>query len=205
MIQGLLQTNFGIIDIVEDSFKNLIHAKKEKNRIQKELREKYKDRESETSEEDQQLYTNASQAVIKFSVINIVFSIMFLDHFIYEYALFNLGQKYYFDHLDNLSLHSKWALIPKINLGKEINTKSKYYNNLIEMIKIRNRIVHDKGKPFTINLDFEKAINKAFNEHKTIEKIARSSLKTIKGLLNELLLIDKTDDLKEKIDELEIL
>jgi len=81
----------------------------------------------------------------KNAVIAIVFSAMYLEAFIYDYAAISLGDKYVKDHLDRLDLVSKWILVPRLVTGKEISKSDHAFEALKKLNSARNSLVHLKS------------------------------------------------------------
>lgn len=79
------------------------------------------------------------------SILVIVFSAMYLEAFIYDYAATSLGDSYVKAHLEKLDLVSKWLIIPRLINGKHINKESKAYELLKKLSTIRNSLVHFKS------------------------------------------------------------
>ena len=80
------------------------------------------------------------------AIIVIVFSAMYLESFIYDYAASCLGDGYVKSHIDKLDMVSKWLIIPKLITGKQINKESQAFESLKLLNKARNALVHLKSK-----------------------------------------------------------
>jgi hypothetical protein len=83
---------------------------------------------------------------LKSAVSCVVFSAMCLEAFIFAYSERFLGKNYTKKHLDKLSLDSKYIIIPRLIVGKEINRDGQAYEKLKKLLKHRNEIVHYKSK-----------------------------------------------------------
>ncbi|MFZ5883582.1 MAG: hypothetical protein ACOYYI_07380 [Chloroflexota bacterium] len=79
------------------------------------------------------------------SLIVIIFSVMALEAYIYDYAARHLGDLYVKDHLDKLDTSSKWIVIPKLITGKEISRSGNWFSLLKKLVKARNSIIHYKS------------------------------------------------------------
>jgi hypothetical protein len=80
----------------------------------------------------------------------IIFSALFMESYIYDYAARNLGDKYVTEHLDQLDIISKWIIIPKLITNKEINKTHHSFEIFKKTIQLRNKIVHWKSNKGTI-------------------------------------------------------
>jgi hypothetical protein len=121
-------------------------------------------------------------------IIAIVFSAMYFEAFIYDYAASCLGDNYVKEHLDKLDFISKWLVIPKLITGKELSKKKQAYQTLKRLHKDRNSLVHLKSK----QMFFEQ--EKMSTLVKDIEKDIQESTKNCRVALNivvpELFAID---------------
>ena len=83
------------------------------------------------------------------AVIPIVFGAMCLEAFIYCYGASHISGKYMKEHLDKLSLQSKFLIVPKLVTGKQFPTDSQAYEGLVKLKEDRNSLVHFKSKHFS--------------------------------------------------------
>ena len=93
---------------------------------------------------------------------------------IYDYAAWQLGDKYAKDHLEKLDVVSKWIVIPKLVCQKEIRKDKAPFGSFKQLISARNLLVHHKSEEFQFhnpaqwerlereNKQFEKDIHNAF-------------------------------------------
>jgi hypothetical protein len=82
---------------------------------------------------------------LKCAVESIVFSAMCLESFIYGYSVKCLGQSYTKAHIDRIGIESKYIIVPKLIVGKELDRSGQAYQMLKQLIKDRNSIVHFKS------------------------------------------------------------
>ena len=92
------------------------------------------------------------ESINKNVTICIVFSEMCLESFFNDYAAACLGDNDFYNNFDKLSAENKFALISKFILKTEVDKNKGYYNKLKYLIKIRNRLVHNKSKDFSKQL-----------------------------------------------------
>ena len=78
------------------------------------------------------------------SITSILFCTMTLEAFINNYGATKLSKSYFDNYLEKLDLKSKWIVIPKLVTGKQINSDTKACNSLINLISLRNKLVHVK-------------------------------------------------------------
>jgi len=112
---------------------------------------------------------------------------MCLESYINCYGIINSSKSYFENYLDKLDLKSKWIIIPKIVTGKKIKTDSIVFGKMIELIKLRNRLVHDKQKI--------KKITEIKDSDWLTEGDARKAIETVKELIIEFNKIDKSIDI----------
>ncbi len=124
----------------------------------------------------------------EYAYVLIVFSHIYLEAFIYDYAASSKSDIYVKKYLDKLNFISKWVVYPKIISGKEINKSSEAFKLLIEINKTRNNIVHSKSK--NIPVDENATFKKLEEKNDYLFEVASQSTKTIQLILTELKKID---------------
>ena len=87
--------------------------------------------------------------VIRACSITIVFAGIAVEAFINYYIVRASSKGMLNDHLDRLSLESKWLIAPKYLRNVTIDPGCKEMNQLRELIKLRNELVHSKPKIVT--------------------------------------------------------
>jgi hypothetical protein len=140
-------------------------------------------------------------------LIAVVFGVMALENFIYLYASDALRHDFCNKYLDKLDLVSKWIVFPKLVTSKEIDPYSEAINQLHELVKVRNRLVHAKAAVYT---DFEPDnivhIGMQWEgKEKAILKCAKHAPAVIAMVIKELLAIDDRKELKQLIRNLKIM
>lgn len=76
----------------------------------------------------------------------VVFGVMCLEAFIYDYAATNFSGKYTQKYLDSLDFIAKWVVIPKLVTGKDFPRESQAFEHLGKLANERNKLVHPKSK-----------------------------------------------------------
>ena len=97
----------------------------------------------------------------KYRTSAILFGTMCLESFIYDYAAHSFSDTYAKNYLDKLDLKGKWVVIPKLVTGKDFPTDSRAFQNLQELVKERNSLVHHKSKPMPSDKEFERIFKEA--------------------------------------------
>lgn len=121
-------------------------------------------------------------------IIAVVFTAMYFEAFIYDYAASCLGDKYSKDYLDKLDFISKWIIIPKLITGKEISKSGQAYESLKRLYKDRNYLVHLKSRE--MNFDNEEVVSYMKAREKGIQESVKNCRKALKHVIQELLAID---------------
>lgn len=75
----------------------------------------------------------------------VIYGVMTLEAFMYDYATTKFSAGYYDKYLDNLRLLQKWLFIPKLAVGKMFAVEGQAYQALVELIERRNELVHYKS------------------------------------------------------------
>jgi len=92
-------------------------------------------------------YYKAQNEAQRSSYIAIVFSVMYIEASIYNFAAIYLGDQYVTKNLDRLSLLSKITVVVRLVTGKDISVETQAYENLKRLLKYRNSLVHSKSRP----------------------------------------------------------
>ena len=126
-----------------------------------------------------------------FAFISLIFAVMHLEAFIYDYAIINLPKKLVDEHIDRLDTVSKWMIVVQLATGKKFPRSNNTFRLLKELIKYRNKLVHSKSKFMEEILPFDVESLESYDlemENNAIEiaKQTHNAYKTIK-LLYELL------------------
>lgn len=133
-------------------------------------------------------YVSKFMQIRIFGNITAVFSALCLEALINDYCIINKSLSYFNNHIDKLDPASKWLLIPKIIIGKEIPTDGQAYELLKALYSYRNSLVHPKSKeiePIDINSDNNQLSNDFVDFISNVSKCyaaIRYSTKELKGL-----------------------
>ena len=121
-----------------------------------------------------------------FSVQTILNSVLCLEALINDYAVFKFSQNYFKNHLDRISLESKYILIPQLSVGKTFDKAEMAYMKLKELISIRNKLVHAKSREY----DKSDTLSDALSDVLEMVKKTKEYYLTIKLIVKEFLQID---------------
>ncbi|MCU7804151.1 MAG: hypothetical protein KZQ92_15690 [Candidatus Thiodiazotropha sp. (ex Lucinoma borealis)] len=114
---------------------------------------------------------------LKCAVQSIVFSAMCLEAFIYGYAEKHLGKSYTKQHIEKLSIESKFIVVPRLTIGKEIDKSGQGYEKLKKLISDRNKIVHFKS------------MNDFLTQRSFLPDSMQNGLQTVTEIMNEFEII----------------
>lgn len=78
------------------------------------------------------------------NVSTIIFAAMVVEAFIFHYASEHLGKRFFLDNLDRLDIKSKWLVVPRLVLNKQIDKGGQAYEALSKLASDRNYLVHHK-------------------------------------------------------------
>lgn len=131
------------------------------------------------------------------ATITVVFSTIALESFIHNYAARKLGEGYTDKHIEKMTLHTKWLLVPQLATGESIPSDHRGFELLQKLIKARNSIVHLKSKNIEWEL-WENAEQKITETNRLILESATTCFECI-GLLGHALRERDADDQATKL------
>jgi len=118
------------------------------------------------------------------SIVAIVFSALALEAFINYYGTQTLSKSYFENYSDRLDLVSKWLIIPRLSLGKELNPGRRAMNLLRALVHKRNNLVHFKSRTKKISeLDW--------SEDWVNLEDAEQSCESVRTVISEMRKLDK--------------
>ena len=119
--------------------------------------------------------------------IIIVFSTMFIEALIYDYASSRISKSYVDNYLAKLDTPSKWVIATKLITGKDFPVDAKAYQFLKNIFSHRNKLVHYKSNVFSKTNSRETG----FEETKML---SANCIDGIKILLKSLMELDEKKD-----------
>lgn len=136
---------------------------------------------------EQEAIDKLDKCLLKETIKSIIFLGAFLESYFFDYAASALGQRYTENFIEKIDLISKIVLIPKLVTGKEISRELNYWPGIKELIKWRNKIIHNKTKDA---IEFLK--NNKDNKSRSLQEEIdlRYIFKLVQSLFDELNKID---------------
>jgi hypothetical protein len=89
---------------------------------------------------------NKNRAIERHAMLVVIFSALTLEAFINHYAIENFSESYLKNYLDKLDPVSKWVVIPKLVLGRALDTGGRSFELLQRLFLLRNKLVHYKTR-----------------------------------------------------------
>ncbi|MDD2389001.1 MAG: hypothetical protein PHP23_04620 [Desulfobacterales bacterium] len=123
------------------------------------------------------------------ATIVVLYTIIALECYIYNYAARKLGESFSKKHVDSMRHHTKWMLVPKLATGKGIPADHKAIALLQKLIAARNDIVHAKA----VNISPDR-----WNQQK--ERIISENWSIIDAALNAFRCIGELGSILSDID-----
>lgn len=121
-------------------------------------------------------------------IVACVFTALYFEALIYDYAASCLGDKYVLDHLDKLDFISKWVVIPRLTVGKEIDKSKSAFSSLKRLHRDRNSLVHLKSRP--MNFAPEETIRHLKAREADVKESVRNCHFALENIPKELFELD---------------
>jgi hypothetical protein len=112
----------------------------------------------------------------------IIFTALYLESSINDFAAIHLSDKYAREYLDKLDLKSKWMVSLRLIVDKELSTDKAGYNGLVRLVRNRNALVHAKS----VEIKSMSEIESGNKENEKFVSHVHSAFKTIVYLSLEL-------------------
>ncbi|MCD9525799.1 hypothetical protein [Photobacterium carnosum] len=124
--------------------------------------------------------------------ISNIFTGMFLEAFIFDYAARKESINYAETYLDKLDPVSKWVVITRLFNSQGLNVGGKAVQGIKKAFRIRNNLAHNKSKKFPDTTDADKVME--FFEKQAPERLTPTEcVVIIKSVLEELIAVDNTE------------
>ncbi|HJT75713.1 MAG TPA: hypothetical protein VJ739_00775 [Gemmataceae bacterium] len=136
-----------------------------------------------------------SSEALQHGIVTITFSAFALEAHINEYGSRRLSATYFERFIDKLDTISKWMVIPRLVCGKEISRDSQPFQYLVELFRLRNKIVHPKAKDVDLT---ELAGDKepfGIREHNLLFEFVPDAIRALESLADEARRLDPSDPL----------
>lgn len=125
--------------------------------------------------------------LLKETIKGVIFLGAFLESYFFEYAATALGQGYTEKYIEKIDLTAKIVLVPKLVSGEELKRDLDYWAGIKDLIKWRNKIVHNKTKDA---IEFLKSV-KDYEPRPLYDEFNLSIMfKSVEKLFDELEKID---------------
>ena len=80
------------------------------------------------------------------AVTAVIFSAISLEAYINDYGIRRFSKSFFKEHLDKLKIVSKWVVIPRMTVGKTLDTSARPFQRLKVLFSLRDKIVHFKSR-----------------------------------------------------------
>lgn len=132
----------------------------------------------------QQMF-EAQHARFESGVVTLLSATSLLERVLYEFASRYMHPESYEFHLDRLKLETRWILLPKLCAGIVVAEDAPEINDLRQLIKARNVIVHPKVQFMRADSDKIPSVDKELARFHIACKNARRTVDTLFNLLNK--------------------
>ncbi len=134
---------YHLLQIASESKKNFQLVKKELIRL------KYKGSDYcegvELFREEEEI-KELEEILLKETIKVLTFLPAYLESYFFELSAITLGQQYTERYIEKLDLISKIVIVPKLAFGKELNRSAHYWGEIKNLVKWRNKTIHNKTK-----------------------------------------------------------
>jgi hypothetical protein len=136
------------------------------------------------NDQDVDFVSEKNAAIQRSAMVVVVFSALTLEAFINHYGIERVSRSFFDNRLDKLDPVSKWLILPKLIVGRQLDTDGQAYELLKGLFKLRNKLVHYKTR--------EKGIDELKDEDWVREEEAHSAIQAVNKLVEELKRLDPT-------------
>jgi len=105
-----------------------------------------RDRRVIKSDKDVDFVCEKNAAIQRSAMVSVIFSALALEAFINYYGIDRFSRGFFDTHLDSLNTVSKWLILPKLTVGRQLSTDGQPYELLIGLFRLRNKLVHYKTR-----------------------------------------------------------
>jgi len=146
-----------------------------------------RDQRTVINNEDVDFICEKNAAIQRSAMVVVIFSALTLEAFINNYGIERFSRSFFDNHLNNLNPISKWLILPKLVVGRQLSTDGQPYELLGGLFRLRNKLVHYKTR--------KKRISALREEEDWItERHARDAIQAVSALVQELKSLDPTAD-----------
>lgn len=153
-------------------------------RLSVEVRNLQKRREQENTPELIKDTWEKQHARFEFGVITLLTATSLLEKVLHEFASRHMHFESYESHLDRLKLETRWIILPKLCAGIVLTEDSPEINELRQLIKARNVIVHPKVQFIRADTNHMPSTEKELNRFHIACTNARRTVDALFSILN---------------------
>ena len=130
---------------------------------------------------------NIDIELAKLGSITIVFTMISVEAYIYDYAARHFTDSFVKKYIDKLDPISKWVIVPKLVTGKELSRGGEWFKLLKDLVRERNSIIHSKSsQPPSAAREARKYLKVIEEEHHRVIHKARNAIKLLDALATEI-------------------
>lgn len=164
-------------------FSHFWEIAEEHRKRRKEMLEILDSEYDENSEWQTDKFFDAHTDAFRSGCIIIVFSAMFIEAGIYNFAAIHLSDKFVIDNLDKLSIIPKIRVIFRLVCNQDLGKNSEALMHVNRLFKHRNFLIHDKSTPLSSSIE---SIKRKDKERQNFDEALESSIKAVKLLDKEV-------------------
>ena len=127
--------------LARENFRSFVAVEQQAEELRRQLAKVDPDYDHDIREE---LFTS-EEKMDKFMVVVIVFSVIAIEAYIYDYAARHFSDSFVKNYIDKLDLISKWVIVPRFVTVKGLPREHKWFELIKDLVRERNSIVHSKS------------------------------------------------------------
>ena len=139
------------------------------------------------TDDDVDIVCEKNSAIQRDAIVAVLLSALTLEAFINHYGISKFSASYFYKHLDGMSIHTKWLLLPKLVTGKQLSTDGQEYEALRLLFRRRDKLVHYKVRR-------KKVCDLESDEDWTTETHASEAVRAVRELVAALGSLDPSVD-----------
>lgn len=98
------------------------------------------------TDDDVDLVCQKNAAITRDAIVTVILSALTLEAFINYYGIAAFSRSFFDNHLDKLNTVTKWLLLPRLAVGKQLSTDGQEYEALRLLFRRRDTLVHYKAR-----------------------------------------------------------
>lgn len=146
-----------------------------------------RDRRPVKTDADADFNAEMNSRIQRSAMVVVVFSALTLEAFINHYGIERFSAGFFDDHLDRLGPVSKWVVIPRLTVGRELDRGGESFTLLTQLFRLRNKLVHYKMR--------KKKIRDLREEEDWVTEMhAEEAVRAVEAAIRDLKAIDASVD-----------